>query len=132
MRLTSVYLTLLACVVVAIIYTATARFSPLSRDTVLPNFTAHTDRPATAPPEYLDEEGKFWTFNYERDSRNYGLSEAQCSSAFPFLYKEVDRAVNHRSRNKIRIEEVDTAWRGDGIVRAMIWENQVSTFDSLL
>ncbi|GAB7354450.1 hypothetical protein MBLNU459_g4936t1 [Dothideomycetes sp. NU459] len=125
MRAVPIYFTITACVVVLLVYAASLRFSSSSRDTPFPHWRPRPDEIAPTPSEILDDEGLFWTFNHERDLRNYGLSDAQCSSAFPFLYKEIDRAVAHRTHDKVRIEEVDTAWRGDGIVRAMIWENQL-------
>nr|OQO30231.1 hypothetical protein B0A51_01379 [Rachicladosporium sp. CCFEE 5018] len=65
-----------------------------------------------------------WT--YPRDARNYGLSEDQCAEAFPDLYVEIDRAVAHRKKiGNITVDELDVGWRGDGIVRAMIHDNQL-------
>ncbi|KAF2768113.1 hypothetical protein EJ03DRAFT_352380 [Teratosphaeria nubilosa] len=65
-------------------------------------------------------------FNYKRDGKQYGLTDEQCSAAFPELYKEIDRAVAYRERvGKIAAEEVEVGWRGDGMVRAMIFKNQL-------
>lgn len=67
-----------------------------------------------------------WAFNYARDGRNYGLSDAQCDAAFPELYKEVNRAVAYRRRvGLVTPDELDVGWRADGIVRAMIHDNQL-------
>ncbi|KAL2353033.1 glycosyl transferase family 90-domain-containing protein [Cryomyces antarcticus] len=66
-----------------------------------------------------------WSFNYTRDARNYGLSASQCDAAFPQLYVEIDRAVAHRRQSPITVSEVETDWRGDGIVRALIHSNQL-------
>ena len=79
-----------------------------------------------SPPQHGD-----WQFDYERDGLNYGLSEEQCSIAFPSLTKEVDRAVEYRQdvAGKIKLSEVDVSWRGDGIVRAMIHKNQLYLID---
>ncbi|TKA67354.1 hypothetical protein B0A55_09686 [Friedmanniomyces simplex] len=72
-----------------------------------------------------------WEFSYKRDRRNYGLSEEQCSVAFPKLYKEVDRAVAYRKkRGNVTLEELDVGWRGDGIVRALIHDNQLYIVDA--
>ena len=80
----------------------------------------HKELPAAEPQE------KPWTFTYPRDARNFGLSEAQCTTAFPALYADLARATTHRKRTQsISLSELDTAWRGDGIVRAMIYSNQL-------
>ncbi|KAH9823641.1 DNA polymerase type-X family protein pol4-like [Teratosphaeria destructans] len=65
-------------------------------------------------------------FDYKRDGKQYGLTDEQCSAAFPELYKEINRAVAYRERvGKIAAEEVEVSWRGDGMVRAMIFKNQL-------
>ncbi|KAK3708786.1 hypothetical protein LTR37_011307 [Vermiconidia calcicola] len=71
-----------------------------------------------------------WTFDHRRDARNYGLSEEQCNAAFPLLYKEIDRAVEHRKRigKDIGIEEVEVRQRSN--VRAMIRDNQLYVVDA--
>lgn len=73
-----------------------------------------------------------WRFDYARDGKNYGLSEEQCNTAFPELYKEVDRAVAHRrgSGQNVTLEDLEVGWRGDGIVRAMIRDNQLYIIDA--
>jgi len=71
-----------------------------------------------------------WDFKYKRDGRNYGLTESKCEAAFPDLYKEVDRAVEYRGRvGNVTIEELNVGWRGDGIVRVMIHDNQLYIID---
>jgi len=72
---------------------------------------------------WLTKHDNEWQYN--RDSRNYGLDEKQCEAAFPKYGLEVDRSVAFRRYDHIREEEVETGWRGDGIVRAMIYDNQV-------
>ncbi|TKA25049.1 hypothetical protein B0A50_06113 [Salinomyces thailandicus] len=72
-----------------------------------------------------------FAFDHNRDGRNYGLTEEQCTVAFPELYKEVDRAVEHRQKvGKVTQEELDVGWRGDGIVRARIHDNQLYVIDA--
>lgn len=84
------------------------------------------DRIAYFPPS-----SSGWEFDYRRDARDYGLSEEQCNVAFPGLYKEIDRAVQHRKDKwgKITPDETEVAWRGDGIVKAMIHDNQLYVID---
>ena len=72
-----------------------------------------------------------WEFEYKRHGRHYGLSEQQCEVAFPALYEEVDRAVEYRRRvGNVTRDELDVGWRGDGIVRAMIHDNQLYILDA--
>jgi len=78
----------------------------------------------SSPPE------PSWEWDYQRDRRNYGLSEAQCGAAFPLLYREVDRAVTYRRRvGNVTLEDLDVGWRGDGIVRALIHNNELYIID---
>lgn len=73
-----------------------------------------------------------WEFDYRRDGRRFGLTEAQCGQAFPDLYHEIDRAVGHRQKlgKNVTLAELDVTWRGDGIVRAMVHENQLYVIDA--
>jgi hypothetical protein len=68
-----------------------------------------------------------WVFNYKRDGKSYGLSEEQCYAAFPKLFVEVDRAVEHRRSigKNISLSEVEVGWRGDGIVRVLVRDNHL-------
>lgn len=71
-----------------------------------------------------------WEFDPLNHRRHYGLSTEQCLSAFPLLYKEVDRAVAYRRAvGNITLQDVDVGWRGDGIVRAMIYDNELYIID---
>jgi hypothetical protein len=47
------------------------------------------------------------------------------------LFKEIDRAVKHRKDvvGSLTPDELEVGWRGDGIVRAMIYENQLYVID---
>lgn len=81
---------------------------------------------SSAPAAHLP-----FTFDYKRDGRNYGLTEDQCLAAFPDLFKEIDRAVEYRQRvGNITEDELDVGWRGDGIVRARIQDNQLYVVDA--
>lgn len=88
--------------------------------------TSHASLPPTKSPNG-------WTFNHKQDARNYGLSEEQCNIAFPELFKEVDRAVQYRKDTwgPITPDENDVEWRGDGIVKAMIHDNQLYIINPL-
>lgn len=93
-------------------------------------------RPPPSPPADQPETGSqvddcqatfnSWAFDHRRDSKNYGLSESQCSSAFPLLGEEIDRAVDYRRRvGNITVEEVEDAWRQNEAMRVLIHENQL-------
>jgi hypothetical protein len=95
----------------------------------------HPEVPAGPPKAHSESHGgktqQQWHYNYRRDARNYGLNEDQCLAAFPELYKEVDRAVAWRKeRGDVQLEDLDVGWRGDGIVRAMIYDNQLYIIDA--
>ncbi|KAK4985052.1 hypothetical protein LTR50_006220 [Elasticomyces elasticus] len=123
MRVTSLYVALVALVGVALIYYATFRFGTVASEHVATSYPRPSPLPDTPSSESGPSHG--WIFDYRKDGRQYGLSDAQCDSAFPRLYKEIDRAVEFRKNNPITVDEVETGWRGDGIVRAMIWDNQL-------
>lgn len=128
MKAAIAYLALFSLAATALIWITTATFAYHPQDHVVHSFKP--SRPGIPSTNYViehvsEQETTTWLWDRKRDGRNYGLDEEQCHIAFPLLYKEIDRAVAYRRRNKIRVEELDTAWRGDGIVRAMIWNNQL-------
>jgi hypothetical protein len=74
-----------------------------------------------------------WTFDPKRDERNFGLSDEQCSAAFPNFYAEIDRAVQYRKDKglgNVTIDLVDIGWRSEEIMRAMIYDKQVPNLAS--
>lgn len=72
--------------------------------------------------------GKFdGHWNYARDRRNFFLTQAQCDTAFPDLFKEVDRPVKLRKSNKISLKELDETPALNGFIRGMIYDQQVRT-----
>ena len=81
---------------------------------------------ATSPPAAKPTEQ--WSFDTQRDERNYGLSDQQCLLAFPDFYQEIDRAVSSREvLGPITRSDLDISWReGDEMLRAMIYNRQVS------
>lgn len=134
MRTAPLYGTLLLLICGAIILFATRGTADLP-DVLVPNHDAFL------PPKKHDQEqphSQFpasdngWQFKYKRDGRNFGLSEEHCKVAFPGLFKEIDRAVKHRKDvvGKVTPDELEVGWRGDGIVRAMIYENQLYVIDA--
>lgn len=67
-----------------------------------------------------------WSFEYGRDDRNAGLSEDQCSVAFPGLFEDVERGARYWKDNgnipKSRLDEVDLQ---PGMTRAMIYKGDL-------
>jgi len=64
-------------------------------------------------------------WDFTRDAHNLLLTNAQCDQAFPGLFKEIDRAVEHRRHKTITLQEVDDIVPSNGFVRAMIYDQQV-------
>lgn len=60
------------------------------------------------------------------------LTAQQCSSAFPGLYQEIDRAVEHfsNSRNSISKEDVNITWRDGAAMRILIHDNQLRVLET--
>ena len=97
----------------------------------IPLASQPTSSPDPPPRTHIDipdpEEGA-WSFDVDRDQRNFGLSEEECSVAFPDFFYEVERAVTHRlnaNMGKITPEDVDINWRKDEIMRLMVYDKQV-------
>jgi hypothetical protein len=73
-----------------------------------------------------EEEQGYWTFKYPRDKNNYGLDAAQCDSAFPGQYEDIERAVKVRKRwGKVTEADLDSLQLTKGMVRAMIYNREV-------
>lgn len=73
-----------------------------------------------------DDDRHLWTFTYPRDKNNYGLDEAQCDSAFPGQYEDIERAVKVRDRwGKVTEAELNSFELTKGMVRAMVFDREV-------
>jgi hypothetical protein len=91
-----------------------------------PSTSAPPEIPKPKPPTRPPIGG--WTFDPKRDERNFGLSDDQCSAAFPDFYAEIDRAVQYRKEKglgNVTSDLVDIGWRDNEIMRAMIYDKQV-------
>jgi hypothetical protein len=83
----------------------------------------------SSPPLQVGESSAEWIFDLHRDERNFGLTDEQCSFAFPKFYKEIDRALSYRKEanlSNVTLAEVDISWRDAEILRAMIYDRQAS------
>lgn len=66
-----------------------------------------------------------WTFNTARDADDYGLSDAQCSAAFPKLYGEIDKTLALFNNNHITQEQLDSQDLNGPKYRAMIYDGEL-------
>jgi hypothetical protein len=69
-----------------------------------------------------------WEFEVQRDGDNHGLSDEQCRIAFPKLFIEIEKTAALRKERQITFKEVDDVVVEDGMVRAAIWNGEVSRF----
>lgn len=67
-----------------------------------------------------------WNFEYGRDDRNAGLSDAQCAASFPGLFEDVERAGRYWDENgNISISKLDDIELKNGMTRAMIYNGNL-------
>lgn len=66
-----------------------------------------------------------WSYEWERDGNNHGLTTEQCDIAFPELYNEIDRAANYWKDKKITAQSIELARGNDGGVRVLIHDQQL-------
>jgi hypothetical protein len=89
------------------------------------------DEPVLSPPRLSSSEkpvpAKAWEFQPDRDAEDYGLTDNQCSSAFPKLFIEIDKAVARRENNPITMEELDSREKSNGLIRGMIFNAEVGS-----
>ncbi|PNS17444.1 hypothetical protein CAC42_7127 [Sphaceloma murrayae] len=84
-----------------------------------------TSLPLPAPNTTLP-----WTYIPSQHAHRLTLSRSQCLSSFPHLYNEIHRAASHRRHNVITPSDLTTAWRGDGIVHALIHAQQLYVLEA--
>lgn len=74
-----------------------------------------------------------WNFDSVEDGENYGLSDIQCSSAFPKLYTSIDEMVARHASNPIRAKNLDGKMSGEHAVmlpvKAMIFQGELFIVD---
>ncbi|KAL7779180.1 hypothetical protein CFE70_008683 [Pyrenophora teres f. teres 0-1] len=92
---------------------------------------AATQSVLTANATQADDQN-LWTFTYPRDKNNYGLDEAQCASAFPGQYEDIERAVKVRDRSgKVTEAELNSFELTKGMVRAMLYVLETHLVDNI-
>lgn len=130
MRTTALYGTLFVLIAGALIIFATTDYTT----DLIEDYKANAANTAPHKQTHFNQPTKSgWVFDWEKDGRNYGLTEEQCNFAFPELYKEIERAVMHR-KDKLGLlqeEDMDVVWRGDGMVQAMIHDKQLYIINPL-
>ena len=67
-----------------------------------------------------------WKFQYGRDDRNAGLSQAQCAASFPGLFEDVERATKYwGGKGHITTTALDKVELVKGMTRAMIYNGDL-------
>ncbi|KKK25546.1 hypothetical protein AOCH_001369 [Aspergillus ochraceoroseus] len=85
---------------------------------VLPSPSPPPPQPSALEPERPST----WSFLYERDDQDRGLSQSQCQASFPGLFQDVRRGVEYwKSREGgISIDDMNATPFEDGMARAII------------
>jgi hypothetical protein len=67
-----------------------------------------------------------WEFQYGRDDRNAGLSQAQCTASFPGLFEDVERATKYwGGKGHISTTALDKVELVKGMTRAVIYNGDL-------
>ena len=66
-----------------------------------------------------------WAFEVTRDGNDYGLSDAQCSVAFPKLYGDIDKMVARFKDHKITEYQLDSQDLEGPKYRIMIYDGEL-------
>lgn len=70
------------------------------------------------------------TWNFTRDAENLLMSDAHCDTAFPELFRDIDRAVRSREYKHITVGELDRTPHIGGYIRGLVYDQQVRLFSS--
>lgn len=79
---------------------------------------------AAIPPAETQNVESTWTFNATRDANNYGLSDEQCTSAFPKLYRDIEQMTARFKDKPITKRDLEEMLLGAKI-HAMIYEGEL-------
>lgn len=83
------------------------------------------------PPTIVNADDPNWKYDAEKHERRFGLSFAQCNSAFAGLYTDLESTMSHRkSLGDVTEEELDLKWKKDGAVRAMIHNQKLHIIET--
>ena len=89
-----------------------------------------SSKPQCVSYEPSSSQDSSWEFDVARDGLNYGLSEAQCFSAFPKLFNETNKSALLRQDNQFTYKDLDSRNVEDGMVRGIIEQGQVRFTDA--
>ncbi|KKZ67495.1 hypothetical protein EMCG_06872, partial [[Emmonsia] crescens] len=108
------------------IYSRPLLYQPKSQSHSQPPLCRPANHPAAGSNDssgaYVGDNNIPWKFETARDGDNYGLSRAQCQTAFPKLYIEIEKAVVARRGRNITFEELNSKPLGHSMGRAMIYQ----------
>lgn len=95
-----------------------------------PKSQSHSQLPLCRPSNdssgaYVGDNNIPWKFETARDGDNYGLSRAQCQTAFPKLYIEIEKAVVARRGRNITFDELNSKPLRHSMGRAMVYQGAV-------
>jgi hypothetical protein len=74
-----------------------------------------------------EEASSEWEFQYGRDDQNVGLTVEQCSSSFPGLFEDINRAVRSYRGEPVCEAQLNAIKLDRGMARAMIFEGKVGS-----
>jgi hypothetical protein len=93
----------------------------------VPGLSSKHDDHTSGTVPIVDSDLNVWEYDSARDHHNIGLSTAQCDSAFPDLYFEIERAATvwQEKKHTISRDDISIDWRKDGAFQALIVGNQL-------
>ncbi|CZT16806.1 uncharacterized protein RCC_02640 [Ramularia collo-cygni] len=66
-----------------------------------------------------------WSYEWERDGNSHGLNTEQCNSAFPELFREVERATEYWKDRGVSESDIELFGGNHGGLRVLIHDQQV-------
>ena len=77
-------------------------------------------------PSFSLSASKPWVFELSRDEKDYSLSETQCNSAFPDLFRPITETLGIREKPMSREDTLSSEhWKHWVECRAMLYNNEV-------
>lgn len=96
---------------------------PSLRETKPSAYSSSSGQTLLSDVGHAESQSREWAKDFNR----YGFTATQCSSEFRGLFHEIERAVAHRNRvGNVKETDIDLAWKPEGAVRAMIYNQKVN------